>query len=160
VLVFVDNAALGGRQDSVLHLCLRRQVLVKVGEVILDTWHVRRSQLFLHERVHVEIGEPRVCQDLVNAIGTKTLRSVLVEELHDEILRLGRHSDSVADGVREAHRALSDQEVHSVLVSVEEGWDTHDHLKNEDAKRPPIHSKVVTISDQHLWCQVLSSATE
>ena len=160
MLVFVDNAALGGRQDSVLYLCLRRQVLVEVGEFLLDTWHVWRSQLLLHKRVHVQIGEPGVRQNLVNAIGTETLRSVLVEQLHDEVLRLSRHSNSVADRVREAHRALSNQEVHSVLVSMEKWWNAHDHLEDEDAKRPPVHSEVVAVANQHLRCQVLRSAAE
>lgn len=66
----------------------------------------------------------------------------------------------MADGVREAHRALTDQEVHPMLVSVEEGWDSHDHFKNQDAEGPPVHREVVSVADKHLWCQVLGRSTE
>lgn len=47
-----------------------------------------------------------------------------------------------------------------MLVSIEEGWDTDDHLEDEDSKGPPVNSIVVTISNEHLWSEVLCSAAE
>mmetsp|Transcript_46424 Transcript_46424/g.61484 ORF Transcript_46424/g.61484 Transcript_46424/m.61484 type:complete len:245 (+) Transcript_46424:821-1555(+) len=66
----------------------------------------------------------------------------------------------MAHRIREADRALTDQEVHSVLVAVEEGRDADNHLEDEDAERPPIDREVVTVSNEHLWRQVLCSAAE
>ena len=60
VLVLVDDAALRGRQDRVLHLRLGSQVFVEVGEVLLDARHVRWRQLLLRQGVDVEVGEPGV----------------------------------------------------------------------------------------------------
>ena len=62
--------------------------------------------------------------------------------------------------VREAHRALTDEEVHSVLVPVEERWDAHDHLEDQDTERPPVHCEVVSIADEHLRGQVLGCTAE
>ena len=66
----------------------------------------------------------------------------------------------MAHGVREADRALSNEEIHSMLVSVEERWDSNDHLEDKDAEGPPIDGEVVAIADKHLRCQVLSRSAE
>jgi len=66
----------------------------------------------------------------------------------------------VTNWVWEAHRALPNQEVHSVFVPVEEGWNANDHLKDEDAESPPIDGEVVAVSNQHFGCQVLGRAAE
>ena len=47
-----------------------------------------------------------------------------------------------------------------MLVSVEEGWDTDDHLEDEDTKCPPIYSEIVSISNQHFWRQIFGSSAE
>ena len=60
----------------------------------------------------------------------------------------------------ETHWALSDQKVHSMLVSVEEWWYSYNHLKDENTKSPPINCEIMTIADQHLWCQIFGSSTE
>ena len=55
---------------------------------------------------------------------------------------------------------LSNEEIHTMLVSIEEWWDSNNHLKNEDSKSPPIYSEVMSISNQHLWSKVLGCTTE
>ena len=62
--------------------------------------------------------------------------------------------------VRETHGALPDEEVHAMFVPVEERWDSHDHLEDEDAERPPVNGKVVTVSNKHLRGKVLGSSAE
>ena len=47
-------------------------------------------------------------QNLVNAVGAQALRAILVEQLHDQVLRVARHRDAVAHWVREADGALAD----------------------------------------------------
>ena len=47
-----------------------------------------------------------------------------------------------------------------MFVPVEERWDSHDHLEDEDAKRPPVNGEVVAVSYEHLGGQVLGSAAE
>lgn len=63
-------------------------------------------------------------------------------------------------GVREIDLRLLDEVVHLMLVTVEEGRDTHDHLIDEDAERPPVHRVVVTVADQHLRGKILCRAAE
>lgn len=79
MLVLVDDCTLCGCQYCVLYLGLRCQVLVEVGEVILDAWHVGRSYLLRNELFDVEVGEPWVRQDLINTICSKALRAILVQ---------------------------------------------------------------------------------
>ena len=62
--------------------------------------------------------------------------------------------------VREIHLAFFDQEIHSVLITVEEGRHTHEDLVKEDAEGPPIYCVVVPTSDNHLRRQVLGRPTE
>lgn len=88
MLVFVNDGALRSRQNRVSYLRLRGQVLVEIGEVVLHAWHVGRCNLFRLQRGHVEVREPGVCQDLVDAVGTEALLAVLVEELDDQVLCL------------------------------------------------------------------------
>ena len=99
-------------------------------------------------------------QYLINTVRAQTLRSILVQELDDEVLGFGTDRDAMTHRVWEAHRALTDQEVHPVLVAMEEGRNADDHLEDENSERPPVHGEVVTISNQHLRRQVLSRATE
>ena len=160
MLVLVDDAALRGRQDCVLHLRLTCQVFVEVGEVLLNARHVWWRKLLLRQGIDVEVREPGVRQDFLDTVGSEALRAVLVEQLHNEVLRLGRDRDSVAHWVWEAHWTLPDQEVHSVLVPVEERRNSDNHFEDEDAQGPPIHCKVVPITDEHLRCQVLGRTTE
>lgn len=47
-------------------------------------------------------------QNLVNAVDAQALRAILVEELHDQVLRVARHRDAMAHWVREADRAFAD----------------------------------------------------
>ena len=63
-------------------------------------------------------------------------------------------------GVWETYGTLTDQEVHSVLVPVEERWDSNNHFKDEDTQCPPIDGEVVAISNEHLGGEVLSCPTE
>ena len=63
-------------------------------------------------------------------------------------------------GVWEANRALSNKEIHSMLVSVEERWDSNDHLENKDAEGPPIDCEVVSIANKHLRSEILGSTAE
>lgn len=62
--------------------------------------------------------------------------------------------------VWEIDLALLDEVVHLVLVAVEERGDAHDHLVNQDTKRPPVHGVVVSVTNQHLGRKVLGSAAE
>lgn len=62
--------------------------------------------------------------------------------------------------VRETHWALTNQEIHSVLVPMEEGRNSDNHFEDQDTKRPPIDRKVVSISDKHLWGQIFSRTAE
>ena len=66
----------------------------------------------------------------------------------------------MAHWIGEANRTFTDQEIHPMLVPMEEGWDSDNHLEDEDSKRPPVDSKVVTISNEHLRSQILSCAAE
>ncbi len=72
-----------GRQDSVVDLCLRGQILVEVGKIVLHARHIRRRNLLGLKRVQVKICEPWVLQNLVNAVRTKTVFAVLVEKFAD-----------------------------------------------------------------------------
>ena len=47
-----------------------------------------------------------------------------------------------------------------MLVSVEEGWDSDDHLENQDTQGPPINREVVSISNEHLRCQIFGCSAE
>lgn len=62
--------------------------------------------------------------------------------------------------VWEIDLALLNEVVHLVLVAVEERGDAHDHLVNQDTKRPPVDGVVVAVTNQHLWRKVFSSAAE
>ena len=132
MLVFVDDCTLLGWKDSVVDFSLAGQVSVKVSQVFLNTWDVGWLDLFCLKLVHVQVGEPWVRQDFIDAVASKSRLAVLVKKFNDEVLSLGWDRDAMTDGIREAHRALSDEEVHSMLVSVEEGWDSDDHLENQD----------------------------
>lgn len=66
----------------------------------------------------------------------------------------------MAHRVGEAHGTLPNQEVHPMLVPVEEGRDANDHFEDEDSEGPPIHCEVMAIADEHLRGQVLCSAAE
>ena len=113
------------------------------------------NELFL-----VDVGKPGVVQDLVDTIGSESCLTVLVEQLDNKVLCFWRDSNLVADWVWEVYWALSDQEVHSVPVAVEEGWNADDHLVDQDSECPPVDSVVVAVPDKHFWGQVLSGATE
>ena len=63
-------------------------------------------------------------------------------------------------GVGEVDWRLSDQEIHAMLISIEEWRDAHDHLKDQDSEGPPIHGEVVTIANQHLGGEILCRTTE
>ena len=62
--------------------------------------------------------------------------------------------------VGEAHGTLTDQEVHSMLVPMEEGWDSNDHFEDKNTQRPPIDGEVVAVTNEHLGSEVLSCSTE
>jgi len=62
--------------------------------------------------------------------------------------------------VWEIDLALLDEVVHLVLVAVEEWGDAHDHLVNQDAKRPPVYGVVMAVTNQHLGSEVLGSTAE
>ena len=79
MLVLVDDCTLCGCQYCVLYLGLRCQVLVEVSEVILDAWHIGRSDLLRDELLDVEVGEPWVRQNLVNTICSEALCAILVQ---------------------------------------------------------------------------------
>ena len=160
VLVLVDDGALRRAQDRVLHFCLRRQVLVKVGQVLLHSWHVGWRDLLGDELLDVQVGEPGVRQDLVDAVRPESLRSILVQQFDDQVLGLGADGDTVAHGVGETHGALTDQEVHPMLVPMEERRDADNHLEDEDAERPPVDGEVVSVADEHFRRQVLRRAAE
>ena len=66
----------------------------------------------------------------------------------------------MALGIREINLGLFDEVVHLVLILVEEGWDAHNHLVDQDAQRPPINRVVVAIAPQHFRGKILSRATE
>lgn len=90
-------------------------------------------------------------QDFVStALGSQALEFILVEQFLNEVLGVFRNKDLVLDWVREVDVSRLDQVVHLVLVPVEEWRDTHDHLVDQDAQRPPVYSVVVPIADQHL----------
>ena len=62
--------------------------------------------------------------------------------------------------VWEVNFAFFDEVVHLVLILVEEGWDAHNHLVDQDAQRPPINRVVVAVTPQHFRGKILSRATE
>ena len=43
---------------------------------------------------------------------------------------------------------------------MEEGWDSDNHLEDQDTQSPPVNCKVMPVSNQHLWRQVFGSAAE
>jgi hypothetical protein len=59
---------------------------------------------------------------------SKPLLPILLKELLDQVLGMGRHLDAMLDGVREVDLALLDEEVHPVLVSVEERRHTYQYF--------------------------------
>ena len=160
MLVFVDHGALRRRQNRVVDLGLRGQVLVEVGEIVLHSWHVRWRDLFSNKLFNVQVGEPRMCQNLIDAISTETLGAVLVKQLNNQVLSFWADRDAMAHWVGEAHGTLTNQEIHSVLVTVEEWWDANDHLEDEDTKSPPIDREVMAVSNEHLGGEVLGSSAE
>jgi len=160
VLLAIDDVSLLGREDRLSHLGLLNQLLVEVGEVVRDLGLVGGNQLLLFELFEVEVLEPGVREDLFDAVGSESLSAVLVEELHNEVLGFVGHVDLVADGVGEVHGALLNEEVHSVLVTMEEGRNTDDHLVNQDSEGPPIDGVVMTVANEHLRGEILGSSTE
>lgn len=47
-----------------------------------------------------------------------------------------------------------------MFIAVEEWWNADDHLVDENAERPPIYGVIVTVTDQHLWGEILSGTAE
>ena len=101
-------------------------------------------------------------KDLFDPVGscTKSRLAILVEQLADKILSVVGDSDSMAYWVREVDRTLSNKEVHSVLVLMEEGWDSNYHFVNQNAQSPPVNRVVVSVSNEHLGSQVFCGSTE
>ena len=50
--------------------------------------------------------------------------------------------------------------VHLVGVFRVEGWETSEHLVQEDSERPPVDHLRVTLTNQQLWRQVLWGTAE
>jgi hypothetical protein len=160
MFAFVNDCDLFGWQDGVGHLLHSGQLRVEVGEVLADGGLIRGRELLTQKLLHVEVREPLVGQNLLDTLGTKAGFAAFVEQPEDQVLGVGRHLNLVTDGIREVDVRLFDQKVHSMLVTVEEWWDSHNHLVNKDTERPPIDRVVVTISNEHLRGQVLSSSAE
>lgn len=47
-----------------------------------------------------------------------------------------------------------------MLVLVVEGWDTDNHLVDQDSEGPPVKSMIVAGTYDHFWREVLGGSTE
>ena len=71
-----------------------------------------------------------MAQDFFNSIHSKTSGLVFVEELDDQVFGFGGDGDVVSLWVWEVDLLFSDQEIHAMLVSVEERRKADNHLEN------------------------------
>lgn len=121
------------------------ELLIEVLEVAIYLRHVLGLQLFLQQSIKVEIFKEWMSQYLLNAtICSYSLPLVLFEKLVDEVLGIFRDENVMLLRNWVSDLSLFDQEVHSVLIFVEEWRNTNEHLVKEDAKGPPIDSVVMT----------------
>jgi len=58
-------------------------------EVVLNFRHIRRLKLLLEQSIDVEVGEPWVRQDFVDAVLAEALSAILVQQLGDQVLSFG-----------------------------------------------------------------------
>eukprot|EP00964_Phaeocystis_antarctica_P127835 scaffold91543_cov33-Phaeocystis_antarctica.AAC.1 len=77
-----------------------------------------------------------------------------MEQLADQVLGLRRDLLGILDVTRYDIRV----EVHR--VSPLKGRVAHEELEEQDAHRPPVHSLVVPLVENDLWCHVLRRATD
>jgi len=72
VLARVDDCLLLLWHHRLRQLLLLDKLLVEVGKVLLDLRFVGGLDLSLHQLGDVQGLEPRVLQDLINSVGSKT----------------------------------------------------------------------------------------
>lgn len=83
-----------------------------------------------------------------------------MQQLHDDVLDLVGHGDSVSHRVRKDDLTLSDQLAQLVVVLVHKWRSASDHLVDEHSKGPPVDGERVACLVEDLWRQILSCATE
>ncbi len=76
--------------------------------------------------LNINSSKERMSKNFINvAYSTKPLFPVLIQQLLDNILSTRTDSDSVLGWIRKVHWALLYQEIHSVLILVEEWWNSY-----------------------------------
>ena len=113
--------------------------------------NIWRRKLLCKELLPINVFKPLVAEDFIHTVSTEPCFTVLIKKLYNQVLSIRGDCDFVAHWVREIHWSFPDEEVHSVLVAVEERRNTNNHLVNEDTKCPPVHCIVMTIANEHFW---------
>ena len=107
-------------------ILLSGELLVEVLEIVAYFRLVRRFKLFAQEFFRIEASEELMRKHFLQvALGAQALLLVLIQQLLYQISRDRGNFNTVFHLVGEGNGAFLDQEVHSVLVTMEEGWDTN-----------------------------------
>ena len=119
-----------GINDTHVELLFSHESLVEELELsLVNFWLVLWINLLLHKLFNIEILKEWVLQYLFDvSSSTNSLIFLFVQELGDEVLGIWRDVDLVLLWNWEGHAGLLDEEVHSMLIFVEEWWDTNEHF--------------------------------
>mmetsp|Transcript_2690 Transcript_2690/g.4397 ORF Transcript_2690/g.4397 Transcript_2690/m.4397 type:complete len:286 (+) Transcript_2690:53-910(+) len=132
--------------------------VVKVGQVFLrlDLILDGRLHVLLLQRAPIKLLEPVVAADQFRTAlnHTESFGGLWFQELGDEILSRRRQIP------RKLELALNDLAIRHHRLVVEEGRKRGQHLIDEDAERPPIHSLAVALSGHNLRRQVIGRSAQ
>ena len=113
--------------------------------------NIGRWKLLSKKFLPINVFKPLVAKDLIHTVCTQSCFAILVKKLDDQILSIWGDRDFVAHRVREIHWSFPDEEVHSVLIAVEEWRNTNNHFVNEYTECPPVYSIVMAVANKHFW---------
>ena len=105
----------------------------------------------------IDLLEPGVRLDFfgVGWPTSKSLVRVFVEQLHAEVASIVGQKVVIESGL-----SILNVLVKLLAVFRVERRETNEHLVNNGAERPPVSCLAMALSLEHLWGEVLSSATE
>jgi len=94
------------------------------------------------------------------SLAAKTVLFLLIEQRHHDVNEVVRVINLVLTLIGEHNLRGTDLEQQQAALLVIEGGHSDEHLVNQNAKRPPIHTQVVALVKHHFWSQVLRCTAE